>query len=78
MGIRNWKLEHAGGLYRDRSATLGKAAEEAGVSVREMMDYLYRNRIPMQYDTEDLEDDWEVIREEVSTTPERAEAATSA
>ncbi len=30
---------------------------DAGVSVREMMEYLKQKKIPAQYDTEDLEQD---------------------
>lgn len=35
--------------------TLERAAMEAGVSVREMMEHLKRGRVPAQYDIEDLD-----------------------
>lgn len=55
--IRDWKKEHAARLYAEGSITLGRAAMEAGVSVREMMEYVKQRKIPTQYDAEDLEED---------------------
>lgn len=60
-GIRDWKLEHAAKMYQENRVTLAKAAEEAGVSVREMMEYTRQKKIPMQYDLEDFEHDLKVI-----------------
>jgi len=37
--------------------TLAKAAEDAGVSVREMMEYLRQKKAPVEYDPEDFEQD---------------------
>jgi predicted HTH domain antitoxin len=56
-GITEWKLEHAARLYAENKVTLERAAMEAGVSVREMLDYLKGRKIPAQYDLEDLEED---------------------
>lgn len=44
-------------LYAEGKVTLERAAMDAGVSVREMMEYLRERKIPTQYDVEDLEDD---------------------
>ena len=55
--IREWKLEYATRLYKENRATLWKAAEEAAVPLREMMDYLRQQKVPMQYDVEDFEED---------------------
>ncbi len=55
--VREWKLEFAARLYRENRVTLGKAAEEAGVSVREMMEYFHQKKVPAQYDLEDFEQD---------------------
>lgn len=55
--IREWKLEYATRLYRENRVTLARAAEDAGVSVREMMDCLKQKKVPMQYDLEDFEQD---------------------
>lgn len=51
------KVEHAARLYAEGSITLEGAAMDAGVSVREMMEYLKQRKIPSQYDIEDLEED---------------------
>lgn len=55
--IREWKLEYATKLYGENRVTVARAAEEAGVSVREMMEYLRRKKVPMQYDLDDFEQD---------------------
>lgn len=56
-GLREWKLQYAASLYQDNQATLAGAAEEAGVPVREMMEYLRQKKVPAQYDLEDFERD---------------------
>ncbi len=55
--VREWKMEHATKLYSENRVTLARAAEEAGVSVREMMEYLRQKKVPMQHDLEDFEED---------------------
>ncbi|MFQ5898045.1 MAG: UPF0175 family protein [Candidatus Methylomirabilia bacterium] len=55
--IADWKKEYAARLYAERKMTLEKAATEADVSVREMMDYLVQKRMPGQYDLRELEED---------------------
>ena len=55
--VMDWKKEHAGKLYAEGAVTLERAAMEAGVSVREMMEYMKQRKIPAQYDLEDLEED---------------------
>lgn len=55
--IREWKLEYATKLYSENRVTLARAAEESGVSVREMMEFCRQKKIPMQYDVEDFERD---------------------
>jgi predicted HTH domain antitoxin len=56
-GITDWKLKHAAKLYAEKKVTLERAAMEAGVSVREMLEYMKGRKIPAQYDLEDLEED---------------------
>lgn len=63
MATRDWKLEYYSGEYGLGSLTLAKAAEEAGVSLWEMLDYVRRRRIPAQYSLEDLDHDLAVIRQ---------------
>jgi len=55
--IREWKLDYATKLYAENRVTLARAAEEAGVSVREMMEHLRQKKVPTQYDLEDFEQD---------------------
>lgn len=55
--IREWKLEYAAKLYAGNRVTLARAAEQAGVSVREMMEYFRQKKVPMQYDLDDFEQD---------------------
>lgn len=56
-GIREWKMQYAANRYRENTVTLARAAEDAGASVREMMEYLRQHKIPLQYDMEDFERD---------------------
>ncbi len=55
--VMDWKKEYAARLYADGTITLERAAMDAGVSVREMMEYFKQRKIPAQYDIEDLEED---------------------
>ena len=55
--LADWKKEYAARLYGERKMTLERAAAEAGVSVREMMEYVAQKRVPGQYGLRDLEDD---------------------
>jgi predicted HTH domain antitoxin len=57
QAIRDWKLEHYARLYGDRKVSLARAAQDAGVSLWEMMDYVRTRRIAGQYDLEDFERD---------------------
>jgi len=55
--VGDWKKEYAAKLYADGTITLERAAMDAGISVREMMEYFKQRKIPAQYDLEDLEED---------------------
>jgi len=57
--VMDWKKDYAARLYAEGSITLERAAMDAGISVREMMEYLKQKRIPAQYNLEDLEEDME-------------------
>jgi predicted HTH domain antitoxin len=59
--MKDWKLEHYAEEYGRGRMTLEKAAEEAGVSLWEMMEYVRQRKVPAQYSLEDLEHDLEVI-----------------
>ena len=60
--VKEWKLEHYAQEYGRGKMTMAKAAEEADVSIWEMMDSVRERKIPAQYDLEDLEHDLTVIR----------------
>ena len=44
-------------LFRERRATLGKAAELAGLSVEQFMDFSARREVPLNYGLAELEAD---------------------
>ena len=50
-------------LYEKRKLSFGKARELAGLSVWEFMEKLNENKIPFNYDVEDLKEDLETIKE---------------
>jgi len=56
IGLREYKIKKALNLYRDGKVTLWRAAELAGISLREMMDTIKAKDIPYQYDVEALEE----------------------
>ena len=56
IGLREYRMEKALNQYRDGKVTLWKAAEIAGVSLREMMETIKARDIPYQYDFEALEE----------------------
>jgi len=55
------KLEHWARRYADSTVSLAKAAENAGVSLWEMMDYCRSREITAQYDMEDWQHDLSVV-----------------
>ena len=56
IGLKEYKMERALNLYRDGKVTLWKAAEIAGVSLREIMEAIEARDIPYQYDFDALEE----------------------
>jgi predicted HTH domain antitoxin len=59
--LKDWKLEYYALEYGEGRMTLGRAAEEAGVSIWEMTDYTRQKKIPAQYSLEDLDHDFKFI-----------------
>jgi predicted HTH domain antitoxin len=49
-------------LFRERRVSAGKAAELAGVSLEEFLEFAARREVPMHYTLEDWEDDQTVAR----------------
>lgn len=52
-----WKRDHFARQYGEGKMTLARAAQDAGVSLWEMMDYVRERKVPAQYDLADLEHD---------------------
>jgi len=46
-------------LFREGRASLGRAAELAGISVEDFMDFSSRRKVALHYADEDLAEDWE-------------------
>ena len=55
--VRDWKKEHYAREYGDGRMTLARAARDASVSLWEMMEYVRRRKIAVQYDLDDLRKD---------------------
>ena len=49
-------------LYREGRVSLGKAAELAGLSLREFLYELRSRRVPLNYDLDEFEEDMETVR----------------
>lgn len=58
---KEWTLKKALELYKNGQITLSKAAEMAHLTIWEIIDTLERRKIPLQYDTEDFEEDLKTI-----------------
>lgn len=61
--IKQWKLDHYADEYKHNRLSAARAAEKAGVPLWEMLEHLRINKVPAQYDFEELEADIETIRQ---------------
>jgi predicted HTH domain antitoxin len=57
-GIQEVRKKRALEMYREGHWSLWKAASEAGMPLREMMDLLAENRIPLNITPEDVDEAW--------------------
>ncbi|MEX0569249.1 MAG: UPF0175 family protein [Candidatus Njordarchaeota archaeon] len=48
-GINLLKIEYAAWLYMKKKMSLGRAAEVAGISLWELIDFLNSNKVPLRY-----------------------------
>jgi predicted HTH domain antitoxin len=64
--VGEWKKEHYARQYEEGRLGLSKAAQDAGISLWEMMDYVRRRKISAQYDLDDLKEDIETVRRRVA------------
>lgn len=56
--IKQWKLEKVANMYTERKVTLEKSAELAGVSVRELINYLKEKELEIgNLSADDLAED---------------------
>lgn len=56
--IQEWMIEHALAQYKDGKITIGRAANIAGIPLREMIAIASKKGIPFQYGLDDLEEDF--------------------
>lgn len=61
--IPAWKLKYALKLYQNKEISLGKAAELSALSIWELLEKLSQKKIPLNYDLEDLKNDFERVEE---------------
>lgn len=61
--VEDWKLAYYARQYAERKLTLARAASNAGVSVWAFQDYLRAQRLPAQYDENDLEHDLQILKQ---------------
>jgi predicted HTH domain antitoxin len=57
MGIKEYRKERAVQRYRKGKISIGKAAEETGVSIFEMYDILENEKIPIEIDIKSMKED---------------------
>ncbi|MFQ6136700.1 MAG: UPF0175 family protein [Candidatus Hydrothermarchaeales archaeon] len=62
IGIKEELKEHALDLFIKKKVSLGKAAEIAGISIREMHEIIKERDVPLHISTEDIKKDFEAAR----------------
>ncbi len=60
-GVREYKKEKAANLYREGKLSMSGAAEMAGLTIREMIDYLIEKGYRATYTYEDLKREIEAL-----------------
>jgi len=61
--LREKRVEDAAQAYQEGHVTLWKAAEIAGISLREMMEVVKEKKIPVSYTLDDLRRDLEYVKQ---------------
>lgn len=64
VGIDQARKTRALEKYRKGKCTLWKAAEQAGIPLREMIELLHKERIPIHISPEDVDEAWREAVEE--------------
>ncbi len=57
--VQDWQIDHALEQYKDGKITIGRAAQMAGVPLREMIAIAAKKGIPFQYNLDDLKEDFQ-------------------
>ncbi|MFQ6074753.1 MAG: UPF0175 family protein [Candidatus Bathyarchaeia archaeon] len=60
--LQQRRVEEALRAYQDGKVTLWKAAEMAGLSLRQMMEFVREKKIPVPYTLDDLNRDLEYVK----------------
>jgi len=64
IGIKEAKKKRALDMYRDGKCTLWKAAQLAGIPLREMIELVEEKKAPMHISPEDVDEAWREAFEE--------------
>jgi predicted HTH domain antitoxin len=67
IGVSEWKRRRTVELYRSGRVTLWRSAQIAGLSLREMIEELYRLKAITHVSVEDLEEDLEAAKRDAKT-----------
>ena len=59
--VQDWQIDYALEQYKDGTITIGRAAQMAGVSLREMIAIAAKKGIPFQYSLDDLKEDFQAF-----------------
>ena len=57
--VQDWQIDHALEQYKDGNITIGRAAQMAGVPLREMIAIAAKKGIPFQYSLDDMKEDFQ-------------------
>jgi len=57
--VQDWQIDHALEQYKDGNITIGRAAQMAGVPLREMIAIAAKKGIPFQYGLDDMKEDFQ-------------------
>jgi len=64
-GLQDLKRERAVELYRSGKCTLWRAAQIAGISLREMIDIVKAEKIPVHVSVDDVDEAWRAASDEL-------------
>lgn len=68
-----WKMDHYLEMYASGAISLAQAAQRAGITLWEMMDYASARKVTGQYDLSEFQYDWTTIRNHLEHSREANE-----